>query len=100
KYVLKRAAEGILPQEIIYRRKWGFCGSATNILTPALAAHAREVVLQSALTRELFRPEPIAALFARHAREPRFNSFKIWNLINLPLGHAPWFAPERTAAAA
>ena len=37
KWVLKRVAERVgLPRELVYRRKRGFCGSATNMLTPRL----------------------------------------------------------------
>jgi asparagine synthase (glutamine-hydrolysing) len=64
KYILKKAAQGIIPDEIIYRKKWGFCGSATNMLGDRL----------------------------RHRRHKRFNSFKIWNLLNLVLWHDCWFS--------
>ncbi len=100
KYVLKKAAEGLVPNDIIYRKKVGFCGSATNMLNGELAAYAREVVMHSGLIRELCHRDYVEMLFARHATQPRFNSFKIWNLLNLALWHDTWFRPERQAAAA
>jgi len=99
KYILKRAAEGIIPHETIYRRKRGFCGSATNMVTPRVAAFARNVVHESALVEEYFHRPYIDALFDRHAREPRFNGFKIWNLLNLALWHGTWFRGREAAAA-
>jgi len=91
KYILKKAAEGILPDEIIYRRKRGFCGSATNMLSVRLHAFAKEVVLGSPLIRERFNREYIETLFARAESQARFNNFKIWNLMNLALWHEHWF---------
>jgi asparagine synthase (glutamine-hydrolysing) len=91
KYILKKAAEGIIPDEIIYRRKWGFCGSATNMLTSRLVDFARERIMQSPLTRERFDLRAVAKLFELHRSQRRFNSFKIWNLLNLVLWYECWF---------
>jgi asparagine synthase (glutamine-hydrolysing) len=94
KYLLKQAARGIIPDEIIDRKKWGFCGSATNMLTSRLAAFAQERVLKSPLIRERFDVGEVNRLFDRHRNQARFNSFKIWNLLNLVLWHECWFAAE------
>jgi asparagine synthase (glutamine-hydrolysing) len=94
KYVLKRAAEGILPRDIIDRRKWGFCGSATNMLTDRLAAYARETILGSPLIVERFEPTYIESIFRQHRTQKRFNSFKIWNLLNLALWYDAWFVQD------
>ncbi|HXW69018.1 MAG TPA: asparagine synthase C-terminal domain-containing protein, partial [Dissulfurispiraceae bacterium] len=91
KYILKRAAEGILPDEIIYRSKWGFCGSATNILTPRIIEFARDAIFNSGLIKQLFNPAYIEKIFKKHKSHRRFNSFKIWNLMNLALWHNVWF---------
>jgi asparagine synthase (glutamine-hydrolysing) len=99
KYILKRAAEGLIPHETIYRRKRGFCGSATNMVTPRVAAFARNVLRESALVEEYFHRPYIDALFDQHAREPRFNGFKIWNLLNLALWHGTWFRSREAAGA-
>jgi asparagine synthase (glutamine-hydrolysing) len=91
KYLLKQAARGIIPDEIIDRKKWGFCGSATNMLTSRLASFAEERVLKSPLIRERFDIGEVNRLFDRHRNQARFNSFKIWNLLNLVLWHECWF---------
>jgi asparagine synthase (glutamine-hydrolysing) len=98
KYVLKRAADGILPREIIDRRKWGFCGSATNMLTDRLAAYARETILGSPLIVERFEPAYIESIFRQHRTQKRFNSFKIWNLLNLALWYDAWFVQDTSVA--
>lgn len=91
KYILKKAAEGILPEEVIYRKKWGFCGSATTILTPSLVAHARAKIFKSSLTANLFSTEYLDKLFGEAERQHRFTNFKIWNLLNLVSWHEHWF---------
>ncbi|HUI66732.1 MAG TPA: asparagine synthase (glutamine-hydrolyzing) [Nitrospirota bacterium] len=91
KYILKKAAEGILPHEIIYRNKWGFCGSATNMVTPRIVKFARDVIFDSNLIKELFNVSYIENIFNSHERNKRFNSFKLWNLLNLALWHNYWF---------
>jgi asparagine synthase (glutamine-hydrolysing) len=100
KYLLKRAAEGILPRELIYRRKTGFCGSATNMLTPRLAAYARGVIDGCPFLAERMDRRFVAELFQRRQRQPRFNNFKVWNLLNLALWFHTWFRDQEEARAA
>ena len=100
KYVLKKAAEGLIPNKLIYRKKMGFCGSATTMLTNALATYAQDVVMDSEIIKDLFRREYIEEIFRQHRTQPRFNGFKIWNLLNLALWHNTWFGAKRTAAVA
>ena len=91
KYILKKSAEGILPDEIIYRKKWGFCGSATNMLSDRLVSYAHDRIMDSGLVRELFDREYIGKIIENHRNQKRFNSFKIWNLLNLAIWHDRWF---------
>jgi len=91
KYILKKAAEGILPDDIIYRKKMGFCGSATTMLSAKLSSFARDIVLSSQVTRALLDVRYLESLFAKHQAQPRFNSFKIWNVMNFALWHHAWF---------
>ena len=94
KYILKKAAEGIVPRQVIYRKKQGFCGSATNLLGERVLSFAKEKILDSRLVRELFFRDSMEKLFAAHKKKKRFNSFKIWNLMNLVLWHEGWFGRD------
>jgi|CXWL01.1.fsa_nt_gi asparagine synthase (glutamine-hydrolysing) len=91
KYILKQAARGLIPDAIIDRKKWGFCGSATNMLSDPMVEYARTCILSSPLIRERFHRGSVEALFRSHRDQKRFNSFKIWNLLNLVLWHHCWF---------
>jgi asparagine synthase (glutamine-hydrolysing) len=92
KYILKKAAEGIIPNDIIYRKKIGFCGSATSMLSKKMINFAREEILSSTLTSEIFNQNFIESIFNNHKSSKRFNSFKIWNLLNLIIWHKCWFS--------
>ncbi|NVN90100.1 MAG: asparagine synthase (glutamine-hydrolyzing) [Desulfuromonadales bacterium] len=94
KYILKKAAEGILPDNIIYRKKTGFCGSATTMLSDKLTGYARENILSSSLSADLFNMPYLEQLFVNHGTQKRFNSFKIWNLLNLVLWYDSWFGND------
>lgn len=94
KYILKQAARGLIPDVIIDRKKWGFCGSATNMLSGRLAEYSRSRILDSPLIVERFNRSAIEGLFCSYHRQKRFNSFKIWNLLNLVLWHEYWFQPS------
>ncbi len=91
KYVLKRAAEGILPPEIIYRQKAGFCGSSRNMLSPRLLQFSQQVLPGASIIREHFEPRAVQALLDDQRDQRADNSFKIWNLLNLALWHEHWF---------
>ncbi len=91
KYILKQAARGLIPDAIIDRKKWGFCGSATNMLSGRLAEYSRSRILDSPLIAERFNRPAVEELFLSYRRQKRFNSFKIWNLLNLVLWHKCWF---------
>jgi asparagine synthase (glutamine-hydrolysing) len=99
KYVLKRAAEGILPREIIYRQKAGFCGSSRNMLSPRLLQFSQQVLPAASIIREHFEPRAVQALLDDQRDRRADNSFKIWNLLNLALWHEHWFATSLTGMA-
>ena len=91
KYILKKAAEGIIPDDIIYRKKWGFCGSATNMLSKEITSFSYNTIMASPLVGELFDKSYIEQIFAKHQTTQRHYSFKIWNLLNLVLWYDCWF---------
>ena len=72
KWVLKRVAERVgLDRELVYRRKRGFCGSATNMLSPRLLARAEQDILDSPLRAFALQPGLRATDARRAARRPR-----------------------------
>lgn len=90
KYILKKSAEGIIPNEIIYRKKMGFCGSATNMISSKIMEYAEKKITNNYLITDLFNKNYISRIFTNYKSQKRFNSFKIFNLLNLVLWHEQW----------
>jgi hypothetical protein len=51
---------------------------------------------QSPLIAERFNRDAIDAIFVSLREQKRFNSFKVWNLLNLVLWHERWFTATST----
>jgi len=87
KYILKKAAEGILPHNIIYRRKQGFAAPVREWLrTGRLGEYARASIMDSGLMKTgLFRRDYVESLLTRHAsHHGNFNN-QIWSLLVVAL---------------
>jgi asparagine synthase (glutamine-hydrolysing) len=83
KYVVKRAAERILPPEVIHRPKQGFhTPTATWFRAPKGQELLKDVLLGS--TRGLFAPKEVEALIRRHADGEDLDQ-GLWNLLILEL---------------
>lgn len=87
---LKKAVEPLLPRELIYRPKIGFCGGSGNMLTPAILRFAEQKTL-AVLPAHDWPKAPLEELFNRHRAGQAENSFQIWNLMNLALWLERWF---------
>jgi asparagine synthase (glutamine-hydrolysing) len=98
KWVLKRVAERVgLDRELVYRRKRGFCGSASNMLTPRLLDRAEQDILDSPLARERFELGFVQRMFDEQRSGRVDHNFRLWNLWNLVAWHTCWFEHARSA---
>ncbi len=88
KWIMRKAMEGILPQEVLTKRKIGF-----NPPTPTwLGQELRSVVghflsREAVVRRGLFLPDALEQIQKDHYSARRDNTFKIWSLLMLEL----WF---------
>jgi asparagine synthase (glutamine-hydrolysing) len=97
KHVLKKALEGILPEDVIYRKKMGFGAPMREWLRGEFGRAAETTVMNSPLRSEgLFDYQHIGAMFRRH-REGEDFSLPLWTLYNLTAWFDRWVA--RSAAA-
>jgi len=91
KYLLKKAVEGIIPNDIIYRKKMGFGAPMSQWLSGVFGQRARQTVLGSALMkRGYFNREYISGLFRDHSSGRRDTSLAIWTLFNLTAWYEYW----------
>ena len=100
KYLLKKAVEGIIPDEIIYRKKMGFGAPMSQWLKGDFGVETRARVLDSALLeRGFFNREYIERLFEDHRSGRRDCSLYIWTLFNLTSWYDYW-VEQRVAVTA
>ncbi len=87
KHILKEAARGILPDDIIDRPKTGFCGGARNMISGPVAEHACQIILGSQWLQTIVEKEPLQALLADVRRGRADNTAAVWALMNLAMWH-------------
>jgi asparagine synthase (glutamine-hydrolysing) len=93
KYILKKAVEGLLPDNIIHRKKIGFAGSGQNMLTPKILAYAKPYLLEydDPYTNRAY----ISDLVYEYERTGINYSMELWALINFKMWHKLWIAGEQ-----
>jgi asparagine synthase (glutamine-hydrolysing) len=91
KHVLKKAVEGIIPDEIIHRKKMGFGAPMAAWLRGDFGQQAKASVLKSRLLdRGYLSREYITNLFTGHENGRQDNSLHIWTLFNLTAWYDYW----------
>lgn len=85
KYQLKKAVEGILPHEIIYRKKMGFAAPVREWLRDQWYDYARETVLNSPLIGEHCDIDFAEKLFKIHRKGLKNTEREIYSLLMLAL---------------
>lgn len=86
KILLRRAAEPLLPREVVHGKKRGFSIPAAAWLRGELAPFAREVLAPNVLRRQgFFAPEIVAGLLDRHAARKEDLSRQLWGLLAFTL---------------
>jgi asparagine synthase (glutamine-hydrolysing) len=93
KYILKKAAEGIIPNNIIYRKKQGFAAPAIEWLRNGkLSPIAEDAILNSGLMRKnLFRKKFITRLFEEHRSAKINRGQHLWSLLVASLWYERFF---------
>lgn len=91
KYLLKKAVEGIIPDEIIYRKKMGFGAPMAQWLRGEFGRQVETAILGSRLLdRGWFDRSFIADLINDHRSGRRDTSLYIWTLYNLTAWYDYW----------
>ena len=92
KYLLKKAVAGLIPDQIINRKKMGFGAPMSQWLRGDFGREAEGFILSSKLLqRPGFNRDFIAALCGNHRSGREDNALFIWTLYNLAAWHEYWF---------
>ena len=91
KHILKRAVEGLIPNQILHRPKMGFSAPMAEWLRGDFGRQAEKTVLGSSLMKmDLFNQEHIAHQFKTHRNGRKNNALHLWLLFNLTAWHDLW----------
>lgn len=92
KYILKKSLTGLIPDEILYRKKRGFCLPIDNWLRKDLKQYTSDKLLNGKMIRDgLFKRDMIKNILDEHCNTEINNSSKIWNLLVLELWLEEYF---------
>ena len=91
KYILRKAAQDLLPKSIVSRRKRGFSIPVAAWLNEDLRGLANEYLNGARLGREgVFDPAGVTALRDEHARGACNNAKSIWTILMFQLWRERW----------
>ena len=100
KYLIKRIMKGILPGEILRRRKLGFGVPIDRWFRHELRDMAYDLLLDSRATgRGYFRPDAVRRYLDEHVQRRADHHHRLWSLLMLELWHRA-YVDERCAVAA
>ena len=95
KFLLREAMRGLLPSEIIGRRKQGFSVPVAAWLCGDLKGFALDYLNEGRIRREgLFSPAFVSRLLAQHFERRRNNAKMLWTLLMFQLWREQWLEPN------
>ncbi len=96
KYLLKKAVAGLVPDEIIYRKKMGFGAPMSQWMSGGFGHEVEASIGASRLLERGFLDRRyIAGLFRDHRAGRRDNSLYLWTLFNLTAWYDHWIEDGR-----
>lgn len=99
KYILKKAMEGILPQQVIYRRKAGFGLPVRSWLRNELREMVGDLLsAERVAKRRIFRPESVTRMVQQNQSGERDYPLQIWSLLTLELWQQSFLDIHRPSA--
>lgn len=96
KYILKKAVEGVIPDNIIYRKKQGFGAPVREWFGGELGKYIAHSILNSRIReRQLFNYEYLQSMLEKQQRGGEVdNSARLWIIFNLSKWYDHWIAGE------
>jgi asparagine synthase (glutamine-hydrolysing) len=93
KWLLKKAVEGLLPNDVIYRKKQGFGAPVAEWFRGDLGHRAQREIRDSSLAElGLIDYDYVDRLWDAHRSGHGHYSFQLWNLYNVSAWHDYWIA--------
>jgi asparagine synthase (glutamine-hydrolysing) len=90
KHFFKKAIEGLLPDEIIYRPKQGFRTPVVELYQGVLGDWAEPILMETGLTREGMLSKSIWQFLHRHRKGQGDYANRLWTAMTLSLWYDRW----------
>ena len=88
KYILKRAAEKLLPREVVWRKKAGFGAPIRSWLRGPLRPMVDDLLSEAAVrNRGLFKPQEVRRIIEANLSGREDYNLQVFQLLNLELWH-------------
>jgi asparagine synthase (glutamine-hydrolysing) len=101
KYILKRALEGVIPNQVLNREKKGFGVPLDEWMRGRFGGFVEESLASSKIRRRgLFDYGFVKHMLSEHQRGRANYSFFLWSLLNLSLWYDQWIEGPRPASEA
>ena len=101
KYFFKKAIEGVLPHEIIYRPKQGFRTPVVELFQGVLGNWAEPILMETGLTREgMLKQKHLADILNRHRKGEGDYANRLWTAMTLNLWYDRWIDQRNEAVPA
>ncbi|HEY3101944.1 MAG TPA: asparagine synthase (glutamine-hydrolyzing) [Pyrinomonadaceae bacterium] len=95
KYILKRAAEKLLPREVVWRKKAGFGAPIRSWLRGPLRPMVNDLLSEDAIRkRGLFRPQEVRRIIDANLSGREDYNLQVFQLLNLELWHRQFIDPH------
>ena len=91
KYIFRKALEGILPKEIVWRGKQGYSLPVKNLLRTQLKDFMVALLHESPLIREDFDVAFVDRLIDEHLSMKQNHNHVLWGLMNIAIWHRRFF---------
>jgi asparagine synthase (glutamine-hydrolysing) len=101
KYFFKKAIEGVLDDQIIYRPKQGFRTPVVELFRGPMGKWAEPILLDAGLTRQRWlNRDHLAEILRSHQAGERDYSNRLWAAMSLNLWYERWIGAAETVRAA
>ena len=91
KYIFRKALEGMLPNDIVYRGKQGYSLPVKNILREGLRDYTRDLLGNSPIIREIANADYVQQLIDEHMGARHNHNHVLWGLIHVAIWHRRFF---------
>jgi asparagine synthase (glutamine-hydrolysing) len=91
KHIFRKALEGILPKDIVYRGKQGYSLPVKNLLRGELRGYMEDLLSESPLIRRIVNPDAVRSLVAEHVSLRENHNHVLWGLLHVAIWHRRFF---------